>query len=95
MNKIKKFLHDKLDWGFPALKVSGDPFQPTYACRFCSDRLAQDSQGNWFHLNIEDCAITLSSETLPMILKGFTEMIPKKGYIGELADIVPWNPKRQ
>jgi hypothetical protein len=53
MNKIKQWLHDKLEWGFPQSNhpIGGDGFQPTYECRFCSKELAQDSQGNYFHLS--------------------------------------------
>lgn len=50
--RIKKFLHDKLGWGYVCLgKCGGDNFQPTYKCRFCDKDLAQDSTGAWFHLS--------------------------------------------
>lgn len=51
MDKIRKFLHDKLKWGYPAYKTASDSFQPIYVCKFCGKDLAQDSQGNWFHLH--------------------------------------------
>lgn len=50
MERIKKFLHDKLFWGFPDKVKSKDSFQSTYSCRFCKNDLAQDSAFNWFHL---------------------------------------------
>ena len=52
IQKIQKFLHDKLGWGFPNKSISGDGYQPTYSCRFCDEEIAKDSQGNWFHLSI-------------------------------------------
>lgn len=52
MERIKKWFHDKLHWGYPrGFQTGGDSFQPTYTCRFCKGNLAQDSQGNWFHLS--------------------------------------------
>ena len=57
MNRINKWFHDKLHWGFLLksegipFRVGGDSFQPTYQCRFCDFALCQDSQGNWFHLS--------------------------------------------
>ena len=50
MNKIKKFTHDFLDWGFPKKFISGDGFQQNYSCHFCDGEITRDSQGNWFHL---------------------------------------------
>ena len=51
MDKIRKWLHDKLKWGYPAYRIGGTKFQTLYACRFCNKDLTQDSQGNWFHLS--------------------------------------------
>ena len=51
MNKIKKFLHDKLGWGFPNKMVGGDSFQQNYSCRFCKGEITKDSTGAWFHLS--------------------------------------------
>lgn len=53
MNKIKKFLHDVLRWGFPNGIRDKDQygFQDTYNCKFCNGPLAQDSTGAWFHLD--------------------------------------------
>jgi len=58
MNTIRKWLHKRLGWGFPAkgwrgqlVLVGGDSFQPTYLCRFCDKELAQDSTGAYFHLS--------------------------------------------
>ena len=48
--KIKKFIHDKLGWGFPNKRVGGDGFQQNYSCRFCDKEITQDSTGAWFHL---------------------------------------------
>ena len=50
MNKIKKWFHDKLGWGFPIKLIGGDGFQQNYSCQFCEGELTQDSHGNWFHL---------------------------------------------
>ena len=50
MEKIRKFLHDYLGWGYPLNRIGGDEFQPTYSCRYCKDEICQDSQLNWFHL---------------------------------------------
>jgi len=47
---MKKFLHDKLHWGFPKEKIGGDNFQPNYSCQFCPREVIQDSGGSWFHL---------------------------------------------
>lgn len=50
--KIQKLLHDWLGWGFPTgYQSGGDDFQPTQFCKFCDYRLAQDSNGDWFHLS--------------------------------------------
>lgn len=49
ISKIKKFLHDRLKWGFPLKMVGGDGFQQNYSCKFCDKEITQDSQGNWFH----------------------------------------------
>lgn len=51
MNKIKRFFHNILGWGFPKEKVGGDGFQTNYSCQFCDYKITQDSQGNWFHLS--------------------------------------------
>lgn len=56
METIKRWLHDNLKWGYiskpSGYKVTGgDSFQPTYTCRFCGGDLAEDSQGNLFHLS--------------------------------------------
>jgi len=50
LNRIQKFFHDNLGQGFVEKRVGGDNFQPTYKCKFCDNVLAQDSQGNYFHL---------------------------------------------
>lgn len=50
MNKIKKFLHNFLFWGFPDKFIDGDSFQQNYSCQFCDLDVTKDSQGNWFHL---------------------------------------------
>jgi hypothetical protein len=52
MNKIKKFFHNLLGWGYPLAVLERDSFQPSYACRFCDGKLAQDSNGDYFHLTI-------------------------------------------
>lgn len=49
--KTKKWLHDKIGWGFPQSRTGGDFYQPTYSCRFCDKELAQDSNLDWFHLS--------------------------------------------
>ena len=49
MGKIRKFLHDKLGWGYPVARLSYG-FQPTFSCRFCEDEITKDSTGAWFHL---------------------------------------------
>ena len=51
--RIKKFLHDKLDWGFPNESRGFDGCSFTSTCRLCGGRLLQDSQGNWFHATWE------------------------------------------
>lgn len=62
--KVKKFAHDKLGWGFPTQMEEEDSFQPTYHCRYCNHALAQDSTGAWFHLSrTTDEPSNLSSET--------------------------------
>lgn len=49
---IQKWLHDKLGRGYPSKhRVGGNNYQPVFECRLCAGELAQDSQGNWFHLN--------------------------------------------
>lgn len=50
INKIQKWLHDKLGWGYPTGILERNPIQDVSGCRFCQGRLTQDSQGNWFHL---------------------------------------------
>ena len=50
MNKIQKWFHDVLGWGYPTTIKEADSFQSTYHCKYCDGKLAQDSQGNWFHL---------------------------------------------
>ena len=52
--KARKKLHDLLGWGYPVndYPIGGDAYQRVYACRFCTGRLALDSQGNWFHLDM-------------------------------------------
>ena len=50
--KIQKLLHDWLGWGFPTgYQLGGYGFQPTQFCKFCDYHLAQDSNGDWFHLS--------------------------------------------
>jgi hypothetical protein len=51
--KIQKgFFHDILGWGYSdGYQSGGDSFHPTTFCRFCDGRLAQDSNGDWFHLS--------------------------------------------
>lgn len=56
MEKIKKWLHDKLGWGFRGkyINTSHDDIvglYMIYKCRFCDKALEKDSQGNWFHLS--------------------------------------------
>lgn len=46
-----RFLHDILGWGYPAKRCGGDAFMPTYYCKYCLGTVAQDSQGNYFHLS--------------------------------------------
>jgi len=53
MKKIKKFLHDKLHWGYPTYPIEVEnmyenPY-PQYKCKYCDDVVLKDSQGNWFH----------------------------------------------
>lgn len=50
-NKIRKWLHDKLGWGYPVKLVGGDSFQQNYSCLFCNYNITQDSTGAWFHLS--------------------------------------------
>ena len=47
---MKKFLHDKLGWGYPTILKQKDSFQPLYKCKYCDEPLAQDSTKSWFHL---------------------------------------------
>jgi hypothetical protein len=49
-NVFVKFFHNVLGWGYPAYPLENDPFQPTMACKYCDMTLAQDSNGDWFHL---------------------------------------------
>lgn len=52
MSKFKKWLHDKLGYGYPIENNgSGDSFQPNYGCEYCEFNLAQDSTGAYFHLS--------------------------------------------
>jgi len=52
LDKIRKFLHDFLGWGyFASYDVPSDTFQPTATYRFCRTKIAQDSTGAWFHLS--------------------------------------------
>ena len=51
IQKIKKFFHDKLGWGFPIKNVWSGKFQSTCSCEFCNNELTQDSTGAWFHLS--------------------------------------------
>ena len=53
IKKIADFTHDNLGWGYPKELISPDSFQSVYSCRRCDGELAQDSQGNWFHLTKE------------------------------------------
>jgi len=64
MNKIQKELYNArfpnifirfchwIGWGFPIseTEIRGDAFQPVYHCMFCDRDLAQDSNGDYFHL---------------------------------------------
>ncbi len=51
MNRIRRWLHDKLGWGYPDyLSDAGSYVMPTYECRYCDYAVTMDSQGNWFHL---------------------------------------------
>lgn len=50
---MKKLLHDYLKWGFPKAPAELDIFQSTYSCKFCNRYLAQDSNGDYFHLSRE------------------------------------------
>jgi len=47
----KKWRHDQLGWGYPIAHTGGDDFQPIYRCEFCHLNLAQDSNGDYFHLS--------------------------------------------
>ena len=49
MEKIKKLLHNKLKWGF-AYNRDFDGFQWTAKCKYCEERLCQDSNGDYFHM---------------------------------------------
>ena len=53
MDKIKKFFHDFLGWGFPdGLKEKDEyGFQDTYKCKYCKGDITIDSTGAWFHLS--------------------------------------------
>ena len=51
MIKIKKLFHDYLGWVYVGKRDGGDTFQPVYRCIICDKRIAQDSQGNFFHLS--------------------------------------------
>lgn len=49
----KKWMHDQVGWGYPDGIAEKDPygFQDSYKCKFCNDHLAQDSNGDYFHLS--------------------------------------------
>ncbi len=49
--RIKEKIHGVLGWGYPIGQQEDDDFQPTFACKFCDYRLAQDSTGAYFHLS--------------------------------------------
>lgn len=48
--KLKKFAHDALGWGYPTQMEEEDSFQPSYRCRYCDHVVLQDSTGAWFHI---------------------------------------------
>lgn len=54
--RIRRWAHDKLGDGYPVQNIGGDSFQPVWSCRYCNGTLAQDSQGNWFHLSGKELA---------------------------------------
>ena len=49
-NVFVRFCHNVLDWGYPSEMSEHDSFQPTYRCKYCDKGLAQDSNGDYFHL---------------------------------------------
>lgn len=46
--KIKQWLHDVLDYGYPNGKY--DKWGNS-GCKLCNDCITQDSTGAWFHLS--------------------------------------------
>lgn len=53
LNFLQRFAHNKLGWGYidERCVIQGDYFQPTYTC-LCGSKLARDSNGDAFHLEI-------------------------------------------
>lgn len=51
MNRIQKWLHDKLGWAFLFPTTESDFNKRIHLCKFCDWRIEKDSQGNWFHLS--------------------------------------------
>lgn len=51
--KIQKFMHDILGWGYSAGLKEKDEygFQNTYKCKYCDGSLTYDSTGALFHLS--------------------------------------------
>jgi hypothetical protein len=49
--KLAKFAHDKLGWGYPTKGIEGfDGASFEAHCRFCGQKLLMDSNGDWFHV---------------------------------------------
>lgn len=48
MNKVKKWLHDKLGWGFFNGKVD---YNGSLGCSYCDRCITTDSTGALFHLS--------------------------------------------
>ena len=49
MERIRRWLHDYLGWGYPGDRWGFDGCSMTAKCRMCDKGLLLDSQGNWFH----------------------------------------------
>ncbi len=53
LDRLRRFVHDKLDWGFPKPPSSFDGCSHVSVCKYCEGNILLDSQGNWFHLTRE------------------------------------------
>lgn len=48
MNWWRRFLHNVLGWHSQINRIGFDGCSLTSICKYCGQKILQDSQGNWF-----------------------------------------------